>query len=489
MAQELFVELENRFLASEKPSDLTLAFSAAPGGGTEQEFNHLAHEGLVKKVFGAHFGVAPKLYQMVLDNKIIAYNLPMGVMASLFREMGAKRPGIISNVGIGTFIDPRLEGGKMNEKTKPEKDYIKLINVKDKDYLFFEAIPVDYAFIWATYADEKGNISIEKEVSRLDSLAIAQACKANGGKVIVQVHDVVKSGDLDPMKVELASTLVDYVVVASDDKYRKQTVATQYNPGLSGEHRMPAGSVAPQPLTAKKIIGRRGAMELRNGSIVNLGVGIPEYVSLVAIEEGIINGCTMTVEDGIFGGGPQSGLDFGSSLNPESMIPMPDMLNFYDGGGLNQCFLGFAELDGSGNVNVSKFGPVLPGCGGFIDISQNTKEVYFCGTFTAAGLKIEAKDGELHILQEGKVDKICKAVEQISFSAKTAISNGDTVLYITERAVFKLTDKGIELIEIAPGVDLEKDVLAHMPIRPIISKNLKKMDARIFTDEKMGLKQ
>ena len=323
---------------------------------------------------------------------------------------------------------------------------------------------------------------------RAETLAVAQACKNSGGTVIVQVERVVKAGTLDPQKVEIPGVLVDAVVVISDPRYHMQNFGTQYNPGFSGEHRMGLAEFKPAPLNNKKVIARRAAMELIEGSVVNLGIGIPEFISSVAMEEGISK-FSLTVESGLFGGNPQSGLDFGVSLNPDAIISMPSMFDFYQGGGLDQAFLGFAESDKEGNVNVSKFGAKLPGCGGFIDISQNSKQVFFCGTFTANGLKTEIKDGKLHILREGSINKFRESVEHITFSVKTAIKNNLPVMYITERAVFKLTKDGIMLTEVAPGIDLEKDILAHMPMKPLISPDLKPMDVRIFRNEKMGLKK
>lgn len=488
VAEEILAEIENRFLETGKPNNLTLLFCAAQGDGKTKGLNHMAHEGLTSKAIGGHWGMAPKLGQLVTDNKIIAYDFPQGVTNHMFRDMASHRPGTLSHVGLGTFIDPRNLGGKLNEKTKKCEDLVKLMEIDGKEYLFYKTHPVNFAVLGGTYADENGNISIERCGVRAESLAVALACKNSGGKVIVQVERVVKAGSLDPQKVEIPGILVDAVVVVSDMKYHMQNFGTQYNPGFSGEHRMGMAEFSPMPLNNKKIIARRAAMELKDGSAVNLGIGIPEFVSTVAMEEGITNKFTLTVESGIFGGNPQSGINFGVSLNPDSIVSMPSMFDFYQGGGLDQAFLGFAESDKDGNVNVSKFGAKLPGCGGFIDITQNSKQVFFCGTFTAKGLKTEIKDGKLHIINEGSVNKFRESVEHITFSAKTAIKDNLPVLYITERAVFKLTKDGIVLCEIAPGIDLEKDVLAHMPIKPIISPDFKQMDERIFRDEVMGLK-
>lgn len=488
-AEEIAMELEKRFLATGEPNNLTLVFCAAQGDNDKRGLQHLAHEHMLRRIIGGHYGMARKLGELVVNNKVIAYDFPQGVVSHLLRTTAAHQPGVLTRVGLGTFVDPRISGGKMNETTQKEEDLVQLLQVNGKEYLFYKSIPLDYVIIGGTYADEDGNISFEKEGSKAEALAMAQACHNSGGKVFVQVQRVVKSGSLDPQKVEIPSVLVDYVVVASDIKYCAQNFKTDYNPGFSGEHRMGLAEFTPAPLGNKKIIARRAAMELENGSTVNLGVGIPEYIASVTTEEGISDKFTLTVESGIFGGSPQSGLDFGESLNPACIIAMPSMFDFYDGGGLDQAFVGFAQADSEGNVNVSKFSDRLPGCGGFINITQNAKKVYFCGTFTAGGLKTEVGNGKLKIVNEGKNKKFCEQIEQITFSAKTAIANEQPVMYITERAVFRLTKDGPMLCEAAPGIDVEKDIISLMPVRPLIAPDFHLMDEKIFMDEKMGMKE
>ncbi len=487
-AEEIAIAAEERFLETGAPNNLTLLFCAAQGDTKDKGLNHFAHEGMTRRAIGGHWGLAPKLGKMAADNKILAYDFPQGITTHMFRDAAAHKPGTITHVGLGTFADPRLLGGKLNDMTKAAEDLVTLMEIDGKEYLFYKTHPVDFCILCGTYADEDGNISLEHCGVMAETLAVAQACKNSGGTVVVQVERVVKAGSLDPQKVEVPGILVDAVVVVSDMKNHMQTFGTQYNPGFSGEHQMGLGEFVPAPLGNKKIIARRAAMELKDNSIVNLGIGIPEFISSVAMEEGITSKFTLTVESGITGGNPQSGLDFGVSLNPRCIMPQPSMFDFYQGGGLDQAFLGFAESDKDGNVNVSKFGPKLPGCGGFIDISQNSKQVIFCGTFTAKGLKTEVSNGELHIISEGSINKFRESVEHITFSAKQAVKTNQPVLYITERAVFKLTKDGIVLCEIAPGVDLDRDILAHMPMKPIISPDLKLMDERIFKEEKMGLK-
>ncbi len=485
--EEVAQEIENRFLETGKPNNLTLFFCAAQGNNQTKGLQHFAHEGLVRRTIGGHYGLANKIGKMVSQNQLEAYNFPQGVMTGLLRQTAAHQPGVLTSVGLGTFADPRLEGGKMNDRTKKAEDLVRLIQLDGREYLFFKSIPINYAIIAGTYADEDGNISFEREGVKAESLAMAMACKNSGGKVIVQVQHIVQNGSLHTRDVEIPGALVDTVVIASDMKYCMQDFAVQYNPGFSGEHRMNLAEFKPAELNNKKVIARRAAFELQKNSIVNLGLGIPEYISAVAAEEGITDRFTLTVEDGIFGGNPQSGLNFGLSLNPACMVTMPSMFDFYDGGGLDQAFLGFAEGDMHGNVNVSKFGSHLAGCGGFIDITQNTKQVYFCGTFTTGGLKTKIGGGKMQILQEGTINKFTNQIQQITFSAKTAVENDLPVLYITERAVFRLTKDGIMLCEAAPGIDVEKDIFAHMPQKPLVAPDFKWMDERIFRDEKMGL--
>lgn len=486
--EEIAMELENRFLESGKPNGLTVYFCAAQGDNLQKGLQHFAHEGMLRRTIGGHYGMARKIGEMVVKNQIEAYDFPQGVLAHLLRITASHQPGELTRVGLGTFVDPRLAGGKMNDRTQSKEDLVQLVQLNGEDYLFYKSVPIDCALIAGTYADEDGNISFEREGVKGEALAMAMACKNSGGKVFVQVQGVVKSGSLDPRKVEIPGALVDVVVLASDLKYCMQNWNTQYNPGFSGEHRVSTKQLPAVPLGNKKIICRRAAMELKEGSIVNLGVGIPEYISAIAAEEGITRRFTLTVEDGLFGGSPANGLDFGVSLNPTCMVTMPAMFDYYDGGGLDQAFVGFAEGDLAGNVNVSLFGSRMPGCGGFIDITQNAKQVYFCGTFTARGLETEISGGRLRIVREGTALKFQEKIHQITFSAQTALKNRLPVMYITERAVFRLTPDGVVLCEAAPGIDVEKDIIALMPSRPLIAPDFHLMDERIFRDGKMGLK-
>jgi propionate CoA-transferase len=474
---------EELFVSEGHPRDLTLVYAAGQGDGNNKGLNHFGHEGLVKKVIGGHWGLAPKLGKLALDDKIEAYNFPQGVISHQFRAIAGGTPGVISKVGLKTFVDPRLEGGKVNKFTT--KDLVKVIEINGEEWLHYQPFKIDVAFIRGTYADESGNCSFDKECAKLEMLAMAQATKNSGGKVILQVEKVVSKGTLDPKSVEIPGIYIDAIVEADADDHM-QTFAEGYNPSYSQEVVVPVKSINPMKLDARKIIARRAAQELSPSAVTNLGIGMPEGVSLVANEEGI-DGLVLTTEAGTIGGIPAGGLSFGAAINPEAIIDQPSQFDFYDGGGLDVTFLGLAQCDSRGNVNVSKFGPKLAGCGGFINISQNAKKVVYCGTFTAGGLRIDVEDGQLKILNEGKSKKFIHEVEQVTFSGDYAYEIEQPVIYVTERAVFELTKYGLTLTEIAPGVNLEFDVFNQMAFKPAVSKNLKLMDESIYREEKMGL--
>ncbi len=487
-AEEIAIELKEYFLKTGLPRDLTLIYPAGQGDGKTKGLNHLAQEGLIRRIIGGHIGLAPKLQELVRDNKILAYNLPQGIICQLFRDIAAHKPGTISSVGLGTFIDPRVEAGKLNDLTRMEgEDLIKVINIEGIDYLFFKAIPINVAILRGTTADSDGNITMEKEALTIDALAMAMAAKNSNGFVIVQVERTAERGTLNPRQVKIPGILVDCVVVAKPENHW-QTYAEQYNPAYSCELRITMQDLPAMEMSARKIIARRAAFELRPNSVVNLGIGMPEGVSQVANEEKVIDFLTLTAESGLIGGMPNGGLNFGTGVNIDALIDQPYHFDFYDGGGLDLAFLGSAEVDAKGNVNVSKFGPKFVGPGGFINISQNSKKVIFLGTFTAGGLKISIDDGMVRIDQEGKDFKFVARVEQKTFSGEYSAKRRQPVLYVTERCVFSLCEEGLELIEIAPGIDLERNILGAMGFMPIIKRPPRLMDARIFQPEPMGLK-
>lgn len=483
--QEFSVGLEESFLKTGHPNNLTIMFSAGIGDGTDKlGLNMLGHEGLLKRIIGGHWGLIPKLQKLVFENKVEGYNLPLGTISLMFRDIAGHRPGTFTKIGMKTFVDPRVDGGKMNACTT--EDLVELIHLHGEEWLLYKAFPLNVALIRATYCDEDGNATMVKEAATLDSLSIAQAAKNSGGIVLLQVEAVVANGTLDPRMVKIPGIYVDGIVVSRPQNHM-QTYAAQYNPAFSGEVKVPVDSIPPMPLSERKVICRRAVMELDPSAIINLGIGMPEGIANVANEEGL-PGLKLTVEAGGIGGIPNAGTAFGTCTNPDVIIDQPYQFDFYDGGGLGQAFLGLAECDSNGNINVSRFGPKIAGCGGFINITQTSPIVVYCGTFTAGGLKLSIEDGKLHILQEGRVKKFKNAIEQITFSAEYAKETGQKVVYVTERAVFELVDGVLTLTEIAPGVDFEKDIVAQMEFQPHVADDLKIMDERLFKSEIMGLK-
>lgn len=487
---ELFAGLAERYAAEGHPKNLTAVCGISPGSNQKdgQGLSKLKAEGLLGTIIAGHFANPPEIAELVGANKIAAYALPLGVVIHLFRAIAGHKGAVLTHVGLGTFADPRVEGCKANQKTREQgRDLVSLIEVGGEERLAYHTFPIDVCLIRGTYADEDGNISMEDEAVGDYAYEMAAATHLSGGIVIVQVKEIVERAFLPPKLVKIHHPMVDYIVKSTDPALHMQGYAADYRPELAGKLRCPTDSIAPMPLDNRKVIARRGAMELRPDCLINLGIGIPSGVGNVANEEGLASQVTLSLESGPQGGVPVEGAGFGASVNAECIYTVADMFDLYDGGILDMSFLGAAEVNERGDVNVSKFGTRCTGPGGFVNISQNTGKVYFVGTFTAGGLKEEIRDGRLVILQEGKSKKFLRSVQQITFSGDYAKKTGQDVTFITERAVFKLTGDGLMLTEIAPGVDLERDILGQMEFTPLIAPDLKLMDARIFQAGRMGL--
>ena len=484
--ESLISALEKRYLESGYPRNLTLMFAAAQGDGGGRGLNHMAHKGLIKRVIGGHFNLAPRLAKLMYENHIEGYNFPQGVMCNIFRDIARKSDFTLSKIGLGTFVDPRLEGGKVNSITN--EDMVELIEMKNSEYLLYHHRKINVAFIKASYCDESGNISLESEATYSEAFIIAQAVRNCGGTVIVQVDKIVSNDIMKCKNVNIPRLYADYIVLVSDIKEKEQVLGMDYDPQITSNTNMYDIDVErflrenniSEKTSPRTVIGRRAEMELKKGDVVNIGIGMPEEISKIAFETGMNKYITLTVEPGPIGGIPQSGKRFGASINPECILDQLRQFDFYDGGGLDVAFLGLAECDKMGNINVSKFAGKLAGCGGFINITQNAKRLVFCGTFTAKGLKADVCNGKIDIVNEGLNRKFKNNIEQITFNGERAIKSGHKVMYITERAVFELFEDGLHLIEIAPGIDVKKDIMDMMEFTPIIDKDIKLMDENLF---------
>lgn len=485
-AEEVGLAVRDRYLETAHPKGITLIHAAgigdwkARGGGVWAE---AGMEGMVKKVLTSHIGSEPQMAKAVQEEKMECYFWPLGVLCQWYTEVARRSPGLLSKTGLGTFIDPRLEGGKVNSISKD--DLIKVVELEGEEWLFYKVMPINVTLIRGTTADEKGNITFEKEAIALEVLPAAQAAKACGGIVIAQVENLAKAGTLHPQRVKVPGVCVDYIVIA--EKPQMQTMGTQFKPALAGDIKVPETSIPPMPFDERKIIARRAAMELIPGP-VNVGIGIPQGIANIVAEEGCSDLLTLISESGNIGGLPGVALEFGAHYNGEAMVQQDHHFVWFDGGGLTMAFTGLGQTDKEGNINAGKFGTKPMGPGGFINTTQHAKKVAFCGTFTAGDLEVETKDGTLRIVKEGKTKKFLNHVEQIAFSGKYAWSVGQRAVYITERCVFELTADGLMLTEIAPGIDLEKDILAHMEFKPAISPDLKLMPRGIFEPVWGGLK-
>ena len=484
--------IEARFLATGQPRDLTLVYAAGQGDRALRGVNHFGHAGLLKRVIGGHWISAPRLGALVLQGAIEAWNLPQGVIAHLYRAIAGGKSGVVTRIGLHTFVDPRHDGGRLTPRTAQSaiEPRVQLVTLGGEEQLFYPALPIDVALLRATTADENGNLTCEQEPFHHDLLAIAQAARNSGGRVIAQVKRIVPAGTLAPNEVRVPGILVDAVVIADDPADHTMTFGSDFEAKYRSApaSRPPRGTaaLAPLPLDVRKIVQRRALLELMKLArpIVNLGVGMPAGLGAVAHEEGV-DSFTMTVEAGAVGGTPADGPAFGASAWPEAVIDHAAMFDFYDGGGLDIAFLGLAEFDPLGNVNVSRFGDKVSGVGGFINITQSTQRVVFMGTLTADGLQVTTGDGRLRIVQEGRVKKLLPHVGHLSFNGPYVASLGREIVYLTERAVFQLRDGRLVLTEIAPGLDLQRDVLDVLGAPVAVAHDLVTMDARIFTDAPM----
>lgn len=481
--ERLIEGLERRFLETGAPRSLTVVSSVALGDWKETGVNRLAHKGLVRRLVSGGLANTPKMAELALAGEIEAYTLPMGALSQLTREMAAGRPGLITHVGLHTFVDPRLEGGRQGPRHGP--DLVEVVQVAGREWLFYRPYEIDVAFIRATTADEKGNLTMEKEPIFSENISVAQAAHRRGGIVIAQVERLAAAGTLPGKAVKVPGILVDYLVVDPDPW---QTYVVKYDPAYAGVLRKPSTEIPVLPLDVRKVIARRAAMELFPGAVVNLGFGVANGIAFVAAEEGIYQDVTLTVEQGLIGGVPALGNDAGAAVNFEAMVDTPYQFDFYDGGGLDLAFLSFAEVDAEGNVNVSKFGGGITGPGGFINIAQNARRVFFLGTLTAGRPELRLTDRGLVVEKEGSVRKFVPRVQQVTWSAQYALRNGQPARYITERAVFELTSDGLALTEVAEGIDVRRDVLDQIPFPVLVPGEPRQMDHRVFAPRAMGLR-
>lgn len=481
-----------RFIWEGEPRALTMIHPIAAGdmyGITG--IDHLAQPGLLKRIIAGSYPSgpssfpSPKIWQMIDNNELEAYNFPSGVLFHMHREAAAKRPGVLTAVGLDTVVDPRRQGGRMNAATTEE--LVQVVDFDGQEWLYFRALPIDVALIRGTTADEMGNITMEHEGAYLGALDQALAVRNNGGIIIAQVERITAAGALSPQAVRVPGILVDYVVV---DSGQMQTTETVYDPAISGELRRPLSAFSPVEWGPDKVIARRAALELCEGDAVNLGFGLSALIPRVLLEEKLQNAVTWIIEQGAIGGMPLEGFQFGCAVNAQAIIPSSDQFTYFQGGGFDRSFLSFMQVDEDGNVNVSRLAArphVTAGIGGFIDIIANVRHIVFSGYFTTGGLKIVLADGELRIEREGRSRKFVSAVEQVTFSGRQARKRDQHVTYVTERCVLQLKPEGLTVVEIAPGIDLERDILNQTEIPLCVSPDLQLMDSRLFSPEPLGL--
>lgn len=491
LPEDILTEIENRFIREGHPKNLSVVNIAGIGGdGEGRGINHFAHKGLMRRLLCSNLSLAPKLYPLIMSNVFPTYMMPQGVLSHMMQAIASHKPGIISKVGIKTFVDPRYDGGKINDAAKSsDESIVELIELHDEDYLFYPAFPLDVALIKGSFADDKGNISIEKEAVHIEQFEVAAAAKNSGGIVMVQVDEILDAGEIYPQKVTVPAQLVDYVILGKPANSRQHFIGDgEHEPSWCGDETVPFDNIEKPPFDINKVICRRSIAEIHEGDFINLGIGIPMRVSEILNEEGVIDKVSSSIESGVTGGVPAPGVATGAAYNPEAILKQPDIFNYYDGGGIDFAALGVAEIDRFGNVNVSKFAGRVTGPGGFINITQGAKTVCFLGTFTAGKSDIRIEDDRLNIVSDGQHIKFKKDVEHITFSGERSLEEGiQKVLYITERAVFRLTGEGVTLTEIAPGANLQRDILDRMEFAPVIAPDLKTMDDRLFRPEVMKL--
>lgn len=482
-AETVLTAIEQRFLETGHPKGLTLVHSCGQSD-RDRGIQHFAHETMLTRIIGGHWGLQPQMMQLIADNKILAYCIPQGQFAQLYRSMAGGEPGKITQVGLGTFIDPRIEGGKMNELTKSAPDISEVVTIGGVEYLCYKPIPLDFCIIRGTCVDENGNLTTDEEAMQLEVFSAVMACKKFGGKVIAQAKYQVKAGTLHCKKVIVPGVFIDAVVLCPNpEEDHRQTHSFFMNPAYCGDIKAPAAAGDLLPLSLRKVIGRRALMELAPDDILNVGTGIPnDVVGPIIAEEGLSEEVVITVESGIYGGIPLGGVDFGIAKNQFALIRHDDQFDYYNGPGADITYMGAGEVDAMGNVNATRLGSKPTGAGGFIDITTNARHVVFCSSFTAKGLDCSFKGGKLHINQEGSLIKFVNKIKQISYNGESASKKRQKMHYVTERAVFELRPEGLTLTEIAPGIDLQTQILDLMEFCPVISPDLKEMNPAIFLD-------
>ena len=487
--EDLIMSLAEHYGQTGHPKDVTLVKCTSQGDGKGRGVSKLAAcPGLIRELILSHMGYDPGLRKLVQEEKAACFMLPLGNLMQLFRAIAGGLPGAISTTGIGTFADPRRGGGKANQAAIDSgKEVVSLVELGGKECLFYPAFPIDICFIRATYGDEAGNLSIQHEAMNVEQFEVAAAVHNSGGIVIAQVDKIVKRGSIPAQKVLIHGFMVDYIVEGRPEYSMQSFETDRFRPEIAGLAAVPSAGFEPLAMGPRKICCRRAAMELRPNTLINLGIGMPGGIGAVAEEEGISHLFTLSVECGPLGGIPLGGIDFGAVVNPEAMYRMADILQLYDGGCLDMAVLGFAEADRYGNVNAHSFHDRVVGAGGFIDITQNAKTLCFIGTFTAGKQEVGLKGDGLVIHKQGPQKKFLEEVTAITFSGQEALRKGQEVLYITERAVFHLEEAGLTLVEIARGVDLQRDILDQMEFKPIVPESVRYMDPRLFREGPMGL--